>query len=51
MNAARRVSGKFFPRLLTHGQNEDRLQIVLDILQCAKDDPEFTENVVTTDES
>jgi hypothetical protein len=45
-----RVVAKFVPKLLSQKQQQLRLEVMRDMLECAKGDPEFLKTVITGDE-
>ena len=45
----RRVAAKFVPRLLTLEQKQLRLEVSRDMLDCAANDPEFMNTIITGD--
>jgi hypothetical protein len=45
------VSVKFVPKLLTVEQKETRLAVARDLLQCAGQDANYMETLITSDES
>ena len=45
----RRVAAKFVPRLLTLEQKQLRLEVSRDMLDCAANDPEFMDTIITDD--
>ncbi|PNF42337.1 hypothetical protein B7P43_G03673, partial [Cryptotermes secundus] len=47
----RRVAAKFVPKLLSPEQQQLRLEVAQDMLECANRDPEFLKTVITGDES
>ena len=47
----RRMSAKFFPKLLTEQQKELRKEISEDMLDLANHDPEFIKTIITGDET
>ncbi|PNF34001.1 hypothetical protein B7P43_G04643 [Cryptotermes secundus] len=46
-----RVATKFVPKLLSPEQQQLRLEVAQDMLECANRDPEFLKTVITGDES
>jgi histone-lysine N-methyltransferase SETMAR len=46
-----RVVAKFVPKLLSQEQQQLRLEVVRDMLECANVDPEFLKTVITGDET
>jgi hypothetical protein len=46
-----RVVVKFVPRLLSQEQQQLRLEVARDVLECASGDPEFLKTVITGDET
>jgi hypothetical protein len=46
-----RMVAKFVPKLLSQEQQQLRLEVTWDILECANGDPEFLRTVITGDES
>jgi predicted DNA-binding protein YlxM (UPF0122 family) len=46
-----RVVVKFVPKLLLQEQQQLRLEVRRDMLECANDDPEFLKTVITGDET
>ncbi|XP_033606072.1 uncharacterized protein LOC117282053 [Cryptotermes secundus] len=47
----RRVAAKFVPKLLSPEQQQLRLEVVQDMLECVNRDPEFLKTVITSDKS
>ncbi|PNF26463.1 hypothetical protein B7P43_G15372 [Cryptotermes secundus] len=47
----RRVAAKFVPKLLSPEQQQLRLEVAQDMLECANRDPEFLKTVIIGDES
>jgi histone-lysine N-methyltransferase SETMAR len=45
-----RVVAKYVPKLLSQEQQQLRLEVARDMLECANGDPEFLKNVITGDE-
>jgi hypothetical protein len=46
-----RVVAKFVPKLLSQEQQQLRLEVARDILECANGNPEFLKTVITGDET
>jgi hypothetical protein len=46
-----RVVAKFVPKLLLQEQQQLRLEVALDMLECTNGDPEFLKTVITGDET
>jgi hypothetical protein len=46
-----RVVGKFVPKLLSQEQQQLRLEVTRDMLECANVDPEFLKTMITGDET
>jgi predicted DNA-binding protein YlxM (UPF0122 family) len=46
-----RVVVKFVPKLFSQEQQQLRLEVVQDILECTNEDPEFLKTVITGDET
>ena len=47
----RRVAAKFVPKLLTREQQDLRLDVAQDMLNCANQDPQFMKKIITGDET
>ena len=47
----KRVAAKFVPRLLSRQQKEFRAAVAQDLLETAKNDPDFLNKFITGDES
>jgi hypothetical protein len=46
-----RVVAKFVPKQLSQVQQQLRLEVARDMLECANTDPEFLKTVITGDET
>jgi hypothetical protein len=46
-----RVVAKFVPKLLLQEQQQLRLEVVRDMLECTNENPEFLKTVITSDET